>query len=110
VAKTHHNEARKYKPIPAYNGGLRPKRSSSGPYKNCPNEIPIKKLDNERATCGTVVFNAAAMAGKAGRYISIEKGPIAESNPNIRIVKNFCLPSLSFTGCKSMPDHGLKCE
>ncbi len=34
-----------------------------------------------------LVFRFAAIAGKPGRYISIEKGPIAESNPRIIINK-----------------------
>jgi hypothetical protein len=31
------------------------------------------------------VWRFAAIAGKPGRYISIEKGPIAQSNPRINI-------------------------
>src|ERR1700754_3283865 len=49
--------------------------------------MPIKKLDRESVTSATVVFRDAAMAGKPGRYMSMEKGPMAESNPRIRIMK-----------------------
>lgn len=45
----------------------------------------MKKLDNESMTLATVVFSPDAMAGKAGRYMSIEKGPIAVSKPRIKI-------------------------
>ena len=67
--------------------------------------MPIKKLDSDRATFGTVLCNAAAIAGNAGRYISIEKGPIAESRPRMRIVKNFCLPFMNINGGKIMPEE-----
>src|SRR5882757_6795045 len=49
--------------------------------------MPIKKLDRESVTSATVVFRDAAMAGKPGRYMSMEKGPMAESNPRIRMMK-----------------------
>ena len=70
---------------PVYKGFFLPKRSSNGPYNNCPKEIPIKKLDNESVTCATVVCRPLAMSGNAGRYISIENGPIAVSKPNMRM-------------------------
>ena len=88
----HPIDAIKYNIMPAYNGGLRPKRSSKGPYKNCPKQIPIKKLDRERPTRGMVVCKSFAMPGNPGKYISMENGPIADSRPRIRIVKNFCFP------------------
>jgi hypothetical protein len=47
--------------------------------------MPIKKLDSDSITCATVVCNPFAIAGKAGRYISMEKGPMAESNPRMRM-------------------------
>ena len=50
--------------------------------------MPIKKLESESATWATVVCRSVAIAGKPGRYMSIEKGPIAESIPNITIIKN----------------------
>jgi hypothetical protein len=81
-----------YKTKPAYKGFFRPNLSSNGPYNNCPTDIPIKKLDKDKETCAVVVFNDFAIAGKPGKYISIEKGPSAVSEPNINTVKKYlCL-------------------
>ena len=70
---------------PTYNGFFLPKRSSNGPYNNCPAEIPMKELDSDNVTCATVVCNPWAISGNAGKYISMEKGPMDVSNPRIRI-------------------------
>ena len=86
-----------------YNGFLRPYLSSNGPYNNWPTEIPIKKLERERATCATVVCRSAAIAGKPGKYISIENGPMADSIPNITIIKNFFFPFMACAAGKTMP-------
>lgn len=51
--------------------------------------MPMKKLDNERETFATVVCRSLAMTGNPGRYISIENGPIADSVPNIMIIKKY---------------------
>ncbi len=68
-----------------YKGFFLPKRSSNGPYNNCPAAIPMKKLDNDNVTCATVVCKPFAISGNAGKYISMEKGPIAERKPSMRI-------------------------
>ena len=68
-----------------YKGFFLPNLSSNGPYNNCPTEMPTKKLDKESVTCATVVCNPLAISGNAGRYISIENGPIAERSPRIRM-------------------------
>ena len=92
VAKKQPTDAIIYKTSPAYKGFLRPNLSSKGPYNNCPTDIPIKKLDKDNETCAVVVFNDFAIAGKPGKYISIEKGPNAVSAPNIKTVKKYlCL-------------------
>jgi uncharacterized protein YfiM (DUF2279 family) len=49
----------------------------------------MKKEDKDNITDATVVFNPFAMLGKAGRYMSIDKGPIADKRPRIRIRKNW---------------------
>src|SRR5258708_8095456 len=49
--------------------------------------MQIEKLDRESVTSATVVFRDAAIAGKPGRDMSMEKGPMAESNPRIRMMK-----------------------
>ena len=54
--------------------------------------MPIKKLDNDNETCAVVVFNDFAIAGNPGKYISIENGPNAVSEPNIKtVIKYLCL-------------------
>jgi hypothetical protein len=47
--------------------------------------MPIRKLDSDSITCATVVFRPFAIFGNAGRYISMDKGPMAVSSPSIRI-------------------------
>ena len=74
-----------YKPKPKYKGVLRPYFSNNGPYNNCPNEIPTKKEDKDSITTATVVCKLLAMLGNAGKYISIDNGPIEVSKPKIRI-------------------------
>jgi hypothetical protein len=92
VAKKQPIDAIIYKTKPAYKGFLRPNLSNSGPYNNCPADIPIKKLDNDNETCAVVVFNDFAIAGNPGKYMSIENGPNAVSEPNIKTVKKYlCL-------------------
>ncbi len=41
--------------------------------------MPIKKLESESDTLEIVVFRLLAIAGKPGRYISTENGPIADN-------------------------------
>ena len=79
-----------------YKGRLRPNLSSKGPYNNWPADMPIKKLERERPTCATVVCKSAAIAGKPGKYISIENGPIADNSPRISMVKNLFLPLMRY--------------
>jgi hypothetical protein len=45
--------------------------------------MPIKKLDSDSVTWLTVVCRFFAISGNAGKYISIEKGPMAVSKPSI---------------------------
>jgi len=47
----------------------------------------MKKLDNDRSTLSVVVPSDLAISWKAGRYISIENGLRAVSNPNM-IIRN----------------------
>ncbi len=48
----------------------------------------MKKDDNESITEATFVFNPFAMLGKAGRYMSIDNGPMAARSPKISMRKN----------------------
>jgi len=91
VAKAQPIDATRYIERPTYIGLFRPNLSSSGPYNNCPAEIPIKKLDRDNITFATLVCRLLAMSGKAGKYMSMEKGPMAVSKPNMRMRKNFLL-------------------
>ena len=65
--------------------------------------MPIKKLDNESDTWATSVCRSAAMFENAGRYISIENGPMAESIPSMIMRKNFFL---EFMRCVKMVSSG----
>jgi hypothetical protein len=70
---------------PMYKGFFLPKRSNNGPYNNWPAEIPIKNPVNDKDTWAMEVFRSLAIAGKPGRYISMEKGAKAVNVPKIRI-------------------------
>jgi hypothetical protein len=56
-----------------------------GPYNSCPTDIPMKKLDKDNVTRATDVCKLLAISGKAGKYMSIDNGPIAVRKPNIRM-------------------------
>ena len=47
--------------------------------------MPIKNEERESITDETGVCRSFAIPGKAGKYISMERGPIALNNPKIRI-------------------------
>ena len=53
--------------------------------------MPIKKLESDKAIFATVVCRSSAIAGKPGKYISIENGPMAVNIPNINISFVFLL-------------------
>ena len=88
MADAHATAEMAYKPSPKYKGVLRPNLSNNGPYKSWPIDMPMKKEDKDNITLDTEVFKFLAMLGKAGKYISIDNGPIDVSSPNIRIKKN----------------------
>src|SRR6185503_1255128 len=60
VAKAQPIDATRYIERPTYIGLFRPNLSSSGPYNNCPAEIPIKKLDRDNITFATLVCRLLA--------------------------------------------------
>jgi len=47
--------------------------------------MPIKKEESDNITDATVVFKLLAMSGNAGKYISMDKGPIAVRKPRMRM-------------------------
>jgi hypothetical protein len=65
--------------------------------------MPIKKLDSESETWATVVLRSLAIAGKPGKYISIENGPIADNIPKTSMRKNLLLPFMLQISGKIMP-------
>ena len=92
VVKAQAMEAKMNIKSPTYNGFLRPYLSNSGPYSNCPADMPMKKLDRDNATLAVVVCIYSAITGKPGKYISMVKGPSAVNEPRIRIREiYFCL-------------------
>jgi len=72
-----------------YKGIFLPKRSSKGPYNNCPAEIPIKNPVKDKETFAAEVFRSFAIAGKPGKYMSIENGAKAVRLPKIRIMEKY---------------------
>jgi hypothetical protein len=48
--------------------------------------MPIKNEERDSITEDTGVLRSFAMVGKAGKYISIESGPMELNNPRIRIM------------------------
>jgi len=47
--------------------------------------MPIKQLDRESMTRAIEVLRVLAIFGKAGRYMSMEKGPMAVNMPSMRM-------------------------
>jgi hypothetical protein len=81
-------EASRYSTRPTYSGIFLPNLSSSGPQIIWPIHIPIKKLAKEYETMSTETLRSFAIAGKPGRYISMENGPIADKRPRINIMSD----------------------
>ena len=50
-----------------------------------PADMPMKNEESDSITCATVVWRLLAISGNAGRYISIDSGPIAVSSLKIRM-------------------------
>ncbi|MNS71141.1 hypothetical protein D3C86_2080720 [compost metagenome] len=48
----------------------------------------MKKLVSESCIVSILLLNDFANDGNAGRYISIENGPIAVNNPSVKTTKN----------------------
>jgi hypothetical protein len=49
-------------------------------------QIPKKKLDKVKPISSCEQFKACAIFLNAGKYMSIDKGPIAESIPSIKMI------------------------
>ena len=59
-----------------------PRVSESAPTKSCPNAMPTINVESVSCTRDGVVLRSAAIAGNAGRYMSMAKGPPAASSAN----------------------------
>ena len=66
----------------AYSGGLRPKRSVIGPYRDWPRAKPMRNVTMVSCTEAVEVWNTFSITGMAGRYMSIDSGAKACSMPN----------------------------
>jgi hypothetical protein len=66
---------------PTSSGGRRPKRSASGPKISWAMAMPAKKVASVFCTAAGSAARPAAMAGKAGRYMSVASGPKADMAP-----------------------------
>src|SRR5882757_5556436 len=66
--------------------------------------MPIKKLERESVTVATVVPRSAAIDGNPGRYISMEKGPMADKSPRIRMSKKRVVFGGDISAVKLGPD------
>src|SRR5690554_3186122 len=69
--------------MPARSGGRRPVRSDIGPTTPCPSARPMKKTASVACTAPALAPRSLAIAGKAGRYMSMERGAKAISDPRI---------------------------
>ena len=63
----------------------------------------MKKLARESEMVATSVFNPLAMSGNAGKYISIENGPMDVSKPRIKTRRNFLFLSIKAKLSIQMP-------
>ena len=59
----------------------RPSRSLSGPNSSCPSASPATQAVSVSWTADALVSSARAISGNAGRYMSIDSGPIALTDP-----------------------------
>lgn len=100
VTNKHDTDVKTNRAKPKNKGFFLPNLSNNGPYNSCPAEIPIKKLANDNDTLDTSVFKSLAIALKPGKYISIEKGDNAASEPKINISKKDFDFAIFFEGAK----------
>src|SRR5512132_3476216 len=63
----------------------RPRRSLSGPNSSCPSASPATQAVSVSWTADALVGSARAISGNAGRYMSIDSGPIALTDPRTTI-------------------------
>src|SRR3712207_890289 len=67
--------------VPASSGRRRPSASESGPMTSCPRASPTSVPVSVSCTIGELVRRSVAMAGSAGRYMSMVKAPTATKAP-----------------------------
>ena len=81
------SDARMCTPVPTMRGSRRPTMSDSGPMTSWPSARPTNVPASVSCTADDGVFRSSAMAGSAGRYMSMVSGPRAMSAPSTRITR-----------------------
>src|SRR4051812_16841846 len=82
-AKTQSKEDTAYSPRAICSGLFLPLLSLIGPTNNCPTAIPNKQAVRLSCAAEEVVLSSFVRLGKAGRYISMDNGPMAVIEPKI---------------------------
>src|SRR5665648_1111998 len=73
---------------PITRGIRRPCTSLCEPATNCPKARPSKQAVRLNWASDVLVCKSFAKIGKEGKYISIDKGPKADSAPNVMAIHN----------------------
>src|SRR4051812_27964600 len=84
----------------------RPSRSLSGPKKSCPSASPATQAVSVSWTADALVFSARAISGNAGRYMSIDSGPIALTDPSTTMSRATLGTASTLRGGLSHPARG----
>ncbi len=82
VVKASASDATTYIPRLNINGFFLPLISLRGPNISCPVARPIRHVVRLICTSDAVVLKSSATTGSAGRYMSIDIGPIAVNAPS----------------------------
>ena len=86
VANEHIKEAAMKRIIDIMSGFFRPLMSLFGPIKICPIAKPISVAVKLNCTSDALVFSLLAISGRAGKYKSVQSGPMAAKQPNITAI------------------------
>ncbi len=84
-ATRHNTDDRTCTAVPMTSGSLRPTASENGPITSWPRPSPSSVPVSVSWAAADVVSRSSAIAGRAGRYMSMVSGPSAISAPSTRI-------------------------
>src|SRR3954452_18422934 len=84
----------------------RPRRSLSGPNSSWPSASPATQAVSVSWTADALVFIARAISGNAGRYMSIDSGPIALTDPSTTMSRATLGTASTLRGGLSRPARG----